>query len=76
MFEALEPWLGGSVARETGGEAAFPAGLGPGALKVSVHRLRRRFREIIRSEVADTVPEPGDIDPELRHLVEVLARAA
>jgi hypothetical protein len=45
-------------------------------LKVSVHRLRRRFWEIIRSEVADTVPEPGDINPELRHLVEALARAA
>lgn len=46
-----------------------------GALKVAVHRLRRRFRGIIRAEVADTVPDPSDIDAELRHLVEVLARA-
>lgn len=76
LFEALKPWLGGSVAQETGGEAVAPAGLGPGALKVAVHRLRRRFRQIIRSEVADTVPDPGDVDAELRHLVEVLARAA
>ena len=45
-------------------------------MKVAVHRLRRRFRQIIRSEVADTVPDPGDVDAELRHLVEVLARAA
>jgi RNA polymerase sigma-70 factor (ECF subfamily) len=45
-------------------------------LKVAVHRLRRRFRQIIRAEVADTVPDPGDIDAELHHLVEVLARVA
>lgn len=76
LFAALKPWLGGDVPSD-GAVAQVdgpPAGLTPGALKVAVHRLRRRFREIIRSAVADTVPEPADVDAELHHLVEVLAR--
>ncbi|MFM7101610.1 MAG: RNA polymerase sigma factor, partial [Verrucomicrobiota bacterium] len=77
LFTALKPWLGGDVptgAGESGTRGSLP-GLSAGAWKVAVHRLRRRFREIIRAEVADTVPDPADIDAELRHLVEVLARA-
>jgi len=76
LFEVLKPWLGGNVPTGEGVAVPTPAGLGPGALKVAVHRLRRRFRQIIRAEVADTVPDPGDIDAELHHLVEVLARVA
>ena len=76
LFEALKPWLGGDVPEGAGDVVSPPPWLTPGALKVAVHRLRRRFREIIRAEVADTVPDPADIDLELRHLVEVLAKTA
>ncbi len=76
LFEALKPWLGASSPTDHESAGSTPSGLSPGALKVAVHRLRRRFRQIIRAEVADTVPDPADIDAELHHLVEVMARGA
>jgi DNA-directed RNA polymerase specialized sigma24 family protein len=76
LFEVLKPWLGASSPTDHESAESTPSGLSPGALKVAVHRLRRRFRQIIRAEVADTVPDPADIDAELHHLVEVMARGA
>jgi len=49
-------------------------GLSESAVRVTVHRLRQRFRELLRMEVAHTVARPEEIDEELRHLVEVLGR--
>lgn len=46
-----------------------------GAARVAVHRLRKRFREIFRATVADTVSNPDEVDEELRHVVEVLSHA-
>jgi RNA polymerase sigma-70 factor (ECF subfamily) len=43
-----------------------------GAVKVAIHRLRRRFRELVRAEVAQTLPAGDDLDAELRYLIEVL----
>jgi RNA polymerase sigma factor (sigma-70 family) len=45
-----------------------------GALKVAVHRLRKRYRDLCRQEVADTVADPADVESELRYLAAVLAR--
>jgi RNA polymerase sigma factor (sigma-70 family) len=45
-----------------------------GALKVAVHRLRKRYREIFRQEIADTVADPADVESELRFLAAVLTR--
>jgi RNA polymerase sigma factor (sigma-70 family) len=45
-----------------------------GALKVAIHRLRKRYRELLRHEIADTVSDPAEIEPELRYLATVLAR--
>jgi len=42
-----------------------------GSVKVSVHRLRQRFRELLRAEVAHTVARPEDVDDELRYLISV-----
>lgn len=44
-----------------------------GALRVAIHRLRKRFREVFREEVAHTVAAPGEIDGEMRHLMSALA---
>jgi hypothetical protein len=41
---------------------------------VAVHRLRRRFREIFRDAIAQTVSSPDEIDDEVRHLLAVLSR--
>ncbi len=56
-------------------EMAASLGSSEGAVRVAAHRLRRRFRELFRLEVAQTVATREDIDVEVRHLVSVLARA-
>jgi len=43
-----------------------------GALKVAIHRLRKRYRELFRQEISDTVADPAEVEPELRYLVAVL----
>lgn len=43
-----------------------------GALKVAIHRLRKRYRELFRQEIADTVADPGEVESELRFLAAVL----
>jgi RNA polymerase sigma-70 factor (ECF subfamily) len=73
-FAVLKPWLMGDTSVLSQAEAARTLGLGEGAVKVAVHRLRKRFRELVRSEVAQTVPESGDVETELRYLVEVMVR--
>jgi RNA polymerase sigma-70 factor (ECF subfamily) len=44
-----------------------------GALKVAIHRLRKRYRELFRQEIADTVADPAEVESELRFLAAVLA---
>src|ERR1700722_3679999 len=43
-----------------------------GALKVAIHRLRKRYRELFRQEIADTVADPAEVESELRYLAAVL----
>jgi RNA polymerase sigma factor (sigma-70 family) len=45
-----------------------------GALKVAIHRLRKRYRELFRQEIADTVADPAEVESELRFLAATLAR--
>ena len=45
-----------------------------GALKVAIHRLRKRYRELFRLEIADTVADPSEVEAELRYLAAALAR--
>lgn len=69
-FTALKGTLtGAEPPRE---ELAAKLGLSEGALKVAIHRLRTRYREVLRAEIAETVDSPGDVDEEMRHLVRVL----
>lgn len=44
-----------------------------GALKVAIHRLRKRYRELFRHEIADTVADPAEVESELRYLAAVLS---
>ncbi len=53
---------------------AQKTGLSEGALRVAAHRLRQRYRAILRAEIADTVAGPEEVEEELRHLFTVLAR--
>lgn len=53
--------------------AAAELGLSEGALRVAVHRLRKRYRELFREEIAHTVAGPEEIEAELRHLLAALS---
>ena len=48
-------------------------GTSEGAVKVAAHRLRQRYRELLRAEIADTVANPGEVDDEIRNLFAALA---
>jgi RNA polymerase sigma-70 factor (ECF subfamily) len=43
-----------------------------GALKVAIHRLRKRYRDLFRQEIAETVANPEDVESELRYLAAAL----
>jgi RNA polymerase sigma factor (sigma-70 family) len=45
-----------------------------GALKVAIHRLRKRYRELFRQEIADTIADPAEVESELRFLAAVLSK--
>jgi DNA-directed RNA polymerase specialized sigma24 family protein len=71
-FDRLKPFLTGG--RQPGGYAKVASDLGmtEGAVKVAVHRLRRRYRQLLREEIAQTVAEPAEIDEEIRYLLSCL----
>ena len=73
MFAALKQTLLGTrrvaALRGIGG----PAGQSESAVKVAVHRLRKRYRELIRDEIAGTLDGSQDVKWEMRHLFSVLA---
>lgn len=69
LFDELRAFLGGKE-RGTGyAEFALRHGISEGAVKVAVHRLRKRYGELLRAEVARTVSDPAEIDDEIRHLI-------
>jgi RNA polymerase sigma factor (sigma-70 family) len=71
-FEALKPWLTGDTENISQAEAAARLGLNEGAVKVAIHRLRRRFREVIKEEISQTVSDRAQVDLELHYLLEAL----
>ena len=67
-FEALKECLMADRGSFDYRAIATRLGGGEGAARVAVHRLRKRFREIFREEVAQTVSEGTDLEAEMRHL--------
>ncbi|MFK7911972.1 MAG: RNA polymerase sigma factor, partial [Akkermansiaceae bacterium] len=72
QFETLKPWLMGDADGLSQQDAAAELGLSAGAAKVAIHRLRQKFGEAIRSEIADTVDTKEEIQEELRYLIEAI----
>jgi RNA polymerase sigma factor (sigma-70 family) len=68
VFDGLKDFLTGRSDEAGYAEAGKPLGLNEGAVKTAVHRLRRRFRELLREEVAQTVCAPVDVEDELNLL--------
>lgn len=73
-FAVLKPFLAVSHAALDPRAAAAQLGITEGHARVAVHRLRKRFRELYREEIAQTLPDATDLDAELRHLATALAR--
>jgi RNA polymerase sigma-70 factor (ECF subfamily) len=71
-FEQLKPFLSGARCKSAWATAAAALGMSDGAVKVAAHRLRARYREILRGEIAQTVDRPEDVDEEIRNLFTVL----
>jgi len=72
QFEILKVWLTGDIDGISQREAAERMSMNEGAFKVAVHRLRRRFREVIKNEIRQTVNDEAQVNEELRHLLESL----
>jgi len=69
LFDRLRPFIVADDDAGSHAEAAEDLGMSPGAVKVAVHRLRRRYREALRRRITDTVAAPEDVDDEIRHLL-------
>lgn len=72
MYEVLRSFEPGEQKEFSYEEAAGRLNVSESAVKSMIHRLRRRHRELVRDEIAQTVPTVADIDDELRHLVSAL----
>ena len=73
LFAALRPCLIGDREMLPYDQLAGSLGLSEGALRVLVHRLRQRYRELLRAEIENTVSSTDEVDAEMRHLFKVLA---
>ena len=73
LFEAIQAYLSEDEGAETYASMATRLKLTEAAVKMSVLRLRRHFRELLRAEIAQTVGDPGELDEEVRHLFTALA---
>jgi RNA polymerase sigma factor (sigma-70 family) len=73
LFAALNPCLVGDRTSQPYHELSQKIGMTESAVKSAVHRLRRRYRQLLREEIASTVASADEVDDELKHLSTVLA---
>lgn len=69
LFHLLKGTLGAAPAATPAAQLA----MSEGAMRVAAHRLRRRYRDLLRDEIAQTVATPAEVEAELRHLLAALA---
>jgi RNA polymerase sigma-70 factor (ECF subfamily) len=70
LFERLKPFLMLGKDAIPYVEAAADLGMAEGAVRVAVHRLRRRYRELLRAEIAQTLSDPAQVEEEMKALFE------
>jgi RNA polymerase sigma-70 factor (ECF subfamily) len=73
LYEQLKPFLMMGKSEIPYAQAAAALKLTEGAVRVAVHRLRRRYRELLREEVAQTLADPAQADEEMQALFSALA---
>lgn len=72
LFDGLRELLADEPGRRSQADIAHSLGMSENAVKQAFHRLRKRYRELLREEIAHTVALPGDVEDELRHFIAVL----
>lgn len=73
FFEQLKPWLTGDATHGDQSALAARCDMNANALKVAVHRLKRRFRQLLKVEIAGTLNNPGLVEEEMRDLFAALS---
>jgi len=73
VYTQLQQFLWGGQAEVSYSDISAKLAMSEGAVKVAVHRLRHRFRDLLREEVANTVRTPDQIEEELQHLLAAFA---
>ena len=72
LFESLNELLAGESDAPSQADIAKKLGMTEHAVKQAFYRLRQRYRELLREEIAHTVAVPADVEDELRHFISVL----
>jgi RNA polymerase sigma-70 factor (ECF subfamily) len=72
LFKCFKPYLSSEGSKADYGAAAAQLGMTPGAVAVAVHRLRRRFSELLRTVVGHTVAGPDQVEEEVQFLARAL----
>jgi RNA polymerase sigma-70 factor (ECF subfamily) len=72
LFAGLKPFLAAAPDAPTQREVAGKLGMSEGAVKAAAHRLRQRYRTVLRDEIAQTVTDPDDVAQELNELFEAV----
>lgn len=73
-YELLKPWLTAEHGTVPYAQLAAELKVAPASARSGVHRLRKRFREVFREEIAGTVADPADVDDEIRAVVAALGQ--
>lgn len=74
MFDRLKPFLTVGRNEIPYARAAAELSTTEGAIRVAVHRLRRRYRELLRDEIGQTLSDPAQVEEELRALFSAFSR--
>jgi RNA polymerase sigma-70 factor (ECF subfamily) len=74
LFENLAGQLSGTTSEGVLTELAAQLQMSPEAIRIALHRLRKKYRLLLRNEISQTTDSPDDIDDEIRYLFAVLAR--
>jgi len=72
LFDNIKPWLTGDAVHGDQASAAAACGMNANAFKVAVHRMRKRFRQLVKDEVSGTLDDPCQVDDEMRSLFAAL----
>ena len=74
LFAVLKPFLTVGKSAIPYAQAGAELGVAEGAVRTAVHRLRRRYREVLRDEIAQTLTDPANVAEEMQALFSAFSR--